>query len=865
MSPGDAIRRLRQSAPTDATSVPLGDLRPPCVTSVPGTMFAMATWVRRITWISASLAVLLTAVVVGGGVFVRQKLRNSLPILSGTLEVTGLESTVTVDRDQLGVPTVTARSRPDAARALGFLHAQDRFFQMDLQRRQAAGELSALVGARAWEADRASRVHRFRHVSREAIKQTSPAYRAILEAYAQGVNAGLTALQAVPPEYLVLGATPEPWRLEDTILTTLAMFNTLQGRQASFEAALGTLADTMPLAMYDFLTARGSEWDAPVTGGRFPRPAIPGPEEFDLRRIRAQVAESSPGTEVACRGRRSPGGMEVVPWTVCLPDEEAVGLGSNNWAVAGSHTATGAALLANDMHLAINVPNIWYRASIAVPDLRVPGETMRLTGVTLPGLPSLIVGSNGHVAWGFTNTGGDWSDLVVVEPDVRQPDLYLTPDGPTPIQTIDEPIATSRGALLPFQVRWTRWGPIVARDFKGRELAQRWVAHDAAVLSRDSTGPETARNVDEALAAAAALGIPGQNFVVADSTGRIAWTIAGPIPRRVGFDGSRPSSWADGSRGWDGYLTPTSFPRVVDPASGRLWTANSAVVEGDMLATIGEGGYADGIRARLIRDRLLAIDKATPADMLSVQLETSALFHERWRTLLLETLTPAEVQADVRRAEFRRLVERTWTGKADPSSVGYRLVRTFRAALSRQVFRALTASALAVDPDFDYARTMRSEGPLWQLVTERPNHLLDPKHASWDAQLLAAIHTAIAELTASNARLADRSWGEFNRAIVTHPLGNALPLVGRWINMPADQLPGDIYTPRAHSPRAGPSERMVVSPGREQEGILHMPTGQSGHPLSPHYGDQHRAWVAGEALPFLPGPTASRLMLVPAR
>jgi penicillin amidase len=516
------------------------------------------------------------------------------------------------------------------------------------------------------------------------------------------------------------------------------------------------------------------------------------------------------------------------------------------------------------MHLGINVPNIWYRASMAIahPD---GGDPARMTGVTLPGLPILVVGSNGHVAWGFTNSGGDWSDLIVIEPDPRQPDHYITPSGPKPIKVVDERIALPDGTAATLSVRSTIWGPIVRKDHLGRELAQRWVAHDAAILAGDLTAPERARSLDEALLSAAGLGVPGQNFVAGDSSGRIGWTIAGPIPRRVGFDGSRPMSWADGTRRWDGYLTAAAFPRIVDPSSGRLWTANSAVVEGEMLATIGEGGYADGIRARIIRDRLMSLDKATPLDMLLVQLDTSALFHERWRTLLLDALTPAVVQADARRAEFRRLVETTWTGTADPASVAYRLVRTFRAAVSREVYGSLTAAAKRTDPDFDFGRANRAEGPLWQVVSTRPAHLLDPKYLSWDALFIAAVDSSIADLTAGDARLADQTWGAFNRAVVTHPLGTSIPMIGRWMNMPDDALPGDIYTPRAHSPRAGPSQRMVVSPGREHEGIFHMPTGQSGHPLSPHYGDQHRAWVDGRPLPFLPGPAVARLTLTSAK
>jgi penicillin amidase len=811
----------------------------------------MVRGVRRLVWFGSGLAALLGIAAAGGGFYAQRQLQNSLPLLSGSHRLAGLEQPVTVDRDNLGIPTITAASRVDAARALGFLHAQDRFFQMDLQRRQAAGELSGLVGTRALEADKTARMHRFRHVARRAAALAQPDYRAILEAYAQGVNAGLAALAAAPIEYHVLQVTPEAWKPEDTILTILAMFNTLQGRQAQFEATFGTLRDTMPPLIYDFLTARGSEWDAPITGGVFTRPGVPDVSVFDLRGA-AWSASSASGAWGAWGASSA------------LTEEEAAGLGSNNWAVAGTHTATGVALVANDMHLGINVPNIWYRASLVLPDTSAPGETLRLTGVTLPGLPSLVVGSNGHVAWGFTNTGGDWSDLVLLDIDPRSPGSYLTPHGPVAIQQIDEPIAVAGGASEAFTVRWTEWGPIVRTDHRDREIVQRWIAHDPQLLASDITTPERARTVDEALLGAAGLGIPNQNFVAGDRAGNIGWTIAGPIPRRVGFDGSYPTSWSDGSRRWDGYLSPAEFPRVVNPPSGRIWTANSAVVEGDMLAVIGEGGYADGIRARIIRDRLHAIEQATPADMLAVQLDNSALFHRRWRALLLhEVLTPHVMQSDSRRAEFRRLVENSWTGRADVDSIGYRLVRSFRASVSRAVYGMLNSIVRQHDPNFDFGRANRSEGPLWDIVAARPGHWLDARYPSWDALFIAAVDETIRELTPNDESLNEQTWGAFNRAIVTHPLGSAIPLVGRWVNMPDDPLPGDIYTPRAHSPRAGPSERMAVSPGREHEGIMHMPTGQSGHPLSPHYRDQHRAWVDGTALPFLPGEPVSRLTLTP--
>ena len=419
--------------------------------------------------------------------------------------------------------------------------------------------------------------------------------------------------------------------------------------------------------------------------------------------------------------------------------DEAAIIGSNNWAVDAAHSEGSHALVANDMHLSIGVPNIWYRASMVVPDPADPIESLRLTGVTLPGLPVTVVGSNGHVAWGFTNTGGDWSDLVRIEADPRDPSRYLTPSGPRLFDLGEEIVAIKGDSARTVSVRGTIWGPIVWKDADGREYAQRWVAHDPELLAGDLGRPERTRTVDELMAAIAGLGLPNQNVTMADATGRVAWTIGGAIPRRHGLDGSTPESWADGSRGWDGYVDPADFPRIVDPESGRIWTANAPVVDGTRLATIGDGGYADGIRARIIRDRLMTIGKATPRKMLDIQLDDTALFLERWRTVALDALTqgsagtpaePADRQAE--RGEFRRLVESTWTGHASPESVAYRLVRTFRAQVVRRVLTFVTAPALARDSTFDYTRSLRTEGPVWALVSTRPMHLLDPQFTSWE-------------------------------------------------------------------------------------------------------------------------------------
>ncbi len=585
------------------------------------------------------LLVLLAAaaiLIVAGGFYARAQVRGSLAQLDGVAQVPGLTADARIERDALGIPTIHGRSREDVARALGFVHAQERFFQMDLQRRQPAGELSALVGPRAIEVDEAIRVHRFRDVAHRAFEKTDPSYRRVLEAYAEGVNAGLGALKAPPFEYLVLRAVPEPWRPEDSMLTLLAMFNTLQGRQGLFEQTMGAMKDALPEPLFRFIATTGSEWDTPVIGQATSRPPIPDSSIVDLRNPPTETRKHRNTDQLfqECLEKEVFG----VPVFPCFRADVSEIIGSNNWAVAGSHTATGAALVANDMHLAIGVPIIWYRASLAYPDPLQPDATHRITGVTLPGLPSMVVGSNGDVAWGFTNTGGDWSDLVRLDPDPRDASQYLTPDGPKAFDVYNETIAAKGGVAKTVPIRWTIWGPVVWTDARGREYAQRWIAHDAEALASDTTRPERARTIEELMAAIAGLGIPNQNVTMADRSGRIAWIIGGAIPKRIGHDGLTPQSWSDGTRRWDGYLTAADFPRIVDPPNGRIWTANAPVVDGAMLATIGEGGYADGVRARLIRDRLMTIEKATPKDMLSVQLEDRALFLERWRQLLLDTL-----------------------------------------------------------------------------------------------------------------------------------------------------------------------------------------------------------------------------------
>ncbi|MFQ5700521.1 MAG: penicillin acylase family protein [Acidobacteriota bacterium] len=807
---------------------------------------------RRIlkwTGILGGLVIILAAGMSG---WAWHELRASLPQLDGERRLDGLAAPVRIATDALGVPTIRGGSRADVARAIGFLHAQNRFFQMDLLRRRAAGEIAALMGPGLLSLDRGVRVHRFRELARRIIRDGGAAQRDLLNAYSDGVNAGLAALKAVPFEYLVLRVEPAAWKPEDSVLVILTMFLDLNDDDGSRESALGLMRDLLPAPLFEFLAQAGTSWDAPLIGGPVAPVAVPGPEVIDLRKHPVDSRRF---------GTRDLRGIEDAPQTRT---------GSNNWAVGGALAGGGAAMLANDMHLRLAVPNIWYRASFEYPRPGAPpgsGPPVRVTGVTLPGVPIMIAGSNGQVAWGFTNSYGDWVDLVTVEIDPNDPERYRTPAGPDRFEHHREVIEVRGRPGETLDVLSTIWGPIIDHDHLGRPRALRWIAHEEHTVNSEMIGLETARTIEEALAVANRTGAPPQNIVVAGRDGRVGWSIMGAIPRRRGFPtvmaARLPVSWADGTHGWDGWLPVERYPRIILPPSGRIWTANARVVEGAMLKMLGDGGYDVGARAGQIRDRLLELDKASEERMLEIQLDDRAVFLQRWHDLALDVLTPEAVRDHPLRREFRKYVE-NWGGRAAVDSVGYRLVRAFRLFAGVEAFDPLTSECKKADKRFNLFEISQWEAPIWTLVTEKPRHLLDPRFETWDDLFLDAIDSTLKALAADRVPLARRTWGQRNTTRIAHPFSFAAPSLGRWLNMPVQQLPGDNDMPRFQSPAAGASERMVVSPGHEERGIFHMPGGQSGHPLSPHYADGHAAWAAGKPTPFLPGPAVHELVLRPA-
>jgi penicillin amidase len=811
---------------------------------------------RLLRVLLVALAMLLVAAGLGA-IWARGQLRGSLAQLEGTRPLPGLSAPVQVTRDALGVPTIRGATRADVARATGFLHAQDRFFQMDLARRRAAGELSGLVGARALALDREIRIHRFRAEAQRAVSLMRAADRVLLDAYTAGVNEGLSALTTPPFEYLALRQDPAPWRADDCFLVVLSMFITLQDSDGSYEATLATMASVLPAEMYAFMAPRGSEWDTPVVGQPFSMPPVPGPDVYDLRTRRTGKPPS------ALRRNTDRVDLGVGGWELGLADREAAAIGSNNFAVSGRLTADGGALVANDMHLTIRVPNTWYRAALEWPNPANPAEPHRLIGVTLPGVPTVVVGSNTHIAWGFTNTYADWSDIVLLDVDPARSG-YLTPHGWREFERHHEVIPVAGQDDQQQEVVWTEWGPLLGPDHRGRARAYRWVAHAAEQLAASVTPLESARTIEEAFDEANGLGTPGQNMVVADRSGRIGWTVYGAIPRRVGIDGVLPASWADGSRGWNGWLADAEYPRILDPPDGRIWTANARVVSGEMLGKLGDGSYEIGSRARIIRDRLFAREHFAARDLLAIQLDTGADFLSRWRDLLLRTLTDHAIAHSGQRALFRDLLSESWGGAVTPDSVGYRLTRAFRDIVSERVMAFILSECYEADSSFDYTTVRRRDAAIFTLVTKQPTHLLDPQYATWNDLLLDSVDATIDRaMRDRSGSLRDRTWSEYNDGAYRHPLSAGIPLLGRWLDMPEVDLPGDLYTPRVHWGAIGASERMVVSPGREADGIMHMTTGQSGHPLSPFYANSHAAWAKGEPTPFLPGPTIYSLTLTP--
>jgi penicillin amidase len=728
------------------------------------------------------------------------------------------------------VPTLQAKTRIDGSYVLGYLQAQERFFQMDLLRRSGAGELSEILGDATLEFDKKRRRHRFRYRSEQALGTFSGNDLAIADAYTSGVNDGLQALGTTPFEYSLLGAKPAAWTNVDSLLVVYAMYFDLQDSDNRYERNYSLMYDVMGKDNVEFFAPLGTSWDSAIDGGTVPLAPLP-------------------------ESRFLPGGEKPSVTAAMLLADEVIP-GSNNWVVGGSLTETGAAIVANDMHLGLGVPNIWFRVRLLIEDTGTD-----ITGVTLPGAGGLIVvGSNTHIAWGFTNSYTDTQDIVYIDWIDESAGSYQTPNGPANIESVTEVICSSSGSCIDFAVRETIWGPLLeTKSHSGRSMATNWIAHQQGAVNMHWMQMENARTVEDAFKIAHSAGLPAVNLVVGDKNGNIGYTLTGPLPARFGHSGLLASSWSDGSRGWNGRLAVPDIPAVINPVQDRLWSANARIVSGDMLRNVGFGNYALAGRQHQVRERLMALNSANEDDLFAIQLDDEALFLQRWRALMLEQLAGSRdsaVMAALDKVE-------NWEGRAVPESIGYRVVRRFRSHMTMRIISGLTQSLETHLGDrFPwYNRTV--EGPVWRLANSRPEKMLPPDYEDWDALLKAAMDDVLLEISDSGG-LQSFTWGAYSELVVDHPLSAFVPGLGWLTDPPRAQTAGEFNNmPRIAARSYGASERMVVSPGHEENGIFQMPSGQSGHPLSPYYNKGHENWVKGKKTPFLPGATKWTLIFQP--
>jgi penicillin amidase len=809
---------------------------------------------RLIVWTLSAILVLVALLLAG----VLSQAHRSVPTLDGQAQVPGLQAAVTISRDALGTAVVKGANRLDVARGLGFVHAQERFFEMDLTRRSAAGELAALFGSVALEHDKKRRAHRLRAVLAARLDEMDANERALLQAYADGVNAGLAQLGARPWQYLMLRAEPQPWKPVDSLLVIGEMFWMLQGSSVDEGLERAQWRECAGDDLFDWLEPRGGRWDAALDGSVLAPGAMPGPDRLDLRKVAPPIPASAAASVVV--RVEAPAFLDEV----AAPDRHEPLLGSNNWAVTGARSVSGDAMLANDMHLGLGVPAIWFRAQFEIGS----GDTaIRAEGVTLPGVPAMVAGSNGHVAWGFTNSYGQWFDWIKVP---------ALPD-PAQVRHVGETIAVKGGHDVTLDVTQFAGLPVVETNGT-QAYALHWVADAGEAYGLALDEMLKARGVDEAMGIAARSGIPEQNILAADDHGAIAWTIAGArlntqTPAAASF--GRFFAASDLAQLRRPLLTPpgdVALPVDENPHDGQLWTANARTYDplpdavapsrpGRMFtSSIGDGGVDLGARAQQIRERLTATPKFDEKTLGAIHFDDEANFLQPWAGRIAAVAAGSAARPDV------TALLKSWNGKADADQAGYRLVRSVRVRTLDALWAAWTKPLVdgrrCVKRAYDWHA--RFEYPAEQALDSQPANLLPPGFASWDAFVLAQLDATVADMTRNGQRpLAQATWGEKNASHIGHVLSRAVPALSHWLDMPSLPQSGDSNMPHVAGPSFGQSERLVVAPGHEERATLSMPGGQSGHPMSPYYGAGHDDWVAGRATPLLAGAAQHVLTLTP--
>ncbi|MBC4017533.1 penicillin acylase family protein [Siccirubricoccus deserti] len=776
-------------------------------------------------WLKRGLAVLLLLplLALAGGA---AALWWTLPATQETLRLPGLSAPVQIGFDAAGIPRIAAAIERDAAMALGLLHARDRMFQMEMMRRGATGRLAEIAGGSALRSDRFTRTLGLAQRATADLATLPAETHDLLEAYAEGVNAWIAARgRFVAPEFLLLGA-PEPWRPEHSLLWGKVMGLWLSGnwRQELDRARLATLLPPERLAEL---------WPEDTSPGQ-PGAVIPD-----------QGAALDPGHLV-----RLAAALPRFPEQGTLPASA-----SNAWAVAARRSASGAPLLASDPHLGFQAPILWYLARIDLADGAM------LAGATSPGVPLLVIGRNRHLAWGFTTTHSDTQDVFVER--LAGPDAYETPDGPRPFTIREEVIAVRGADPVVLRVRETRHGPVVSdldadppRDAVLAVAMANLAAGDTAAAGLHALN--RAQSAAEARAAAALITSPSQNLTVADTAGRIALYLTGRTPLRRAGDGTLPAPGWDGGHDWTGWLPFDTLPHVEDPASGALANANNRVAPADHPAFLGRDWFEDW-RFRRIGEMLGAAPTHDAAGFAAMQRDTVSL-------LARDVLAPDGMLRSLPRpagtAGTALDLLLGWDGDIRAERPEPLILNAFLRQLGR---RALAAGGVPAG-----AWTARS-GFLRLVLAP------DGRGAPWcdgDCRGLAgrALEEAVAGLAADlGPDPAAWRWGKVHVARFEHPLLRLIPWLADWARLEA-ATGGDEWTvsrggvgPNGWAHVHGAGLRLVADLADPDATLASIATGQSGNPLSAHWGDLLAGWRDGRPtrLGRLPEGAGGHLALVP--
>ena len=771
-------------------------------------------------WIAAGLALVLLAVAGVAG-YVYSIARHELPQVDGSLVLNGLSGPVTVLRDKLGVPHIRATSLDDLFYAQGFITAQDRLWQMDASRRYAAGELAEIFGPALLKHDRQQRYLQIKEACARAAATLDPQQRHYLEVYAKGVNAFIERTHdRLPLEFRILRYSPAPWKPEDSLLigaNMSQMLNTQYPLELKREAVIRHLTAQEIADLY------------PTTSWRDLPPAMQAKPRLQEQTAPKTDSDENDDERVPTQTSSVLALFEPPACEQCVP-------GSNNWVVSGEHTVSGRPLLSNDMHLAHSIPDIWYEAQLTKGD----GVDYDVAGVTLPGLPFVIVGHNRRIAWGFTNLGPDVQDLFIEQFD--NSGNVATPQGWQAPQKLHEVVHVKGQSDDVFDVTVTRHGPIITPILKGetRQLALQWTIYDPGTIGSPFLDVNSARNWQEFRAAFSKFGGPSQNVVYADVSGHIGYQATGKIPIRASGDGLLPQSGADAAHDWIGYVPFDQLPSVHDPQSGILTTANGRITPDGysrMLANIWWAPY----RTARIFHLLNGAEQFSAADMLFIQTDVTSelerFFADRFVYAIdhSKNVSPRVHQA----AEIMR----GWDGRMDKPSAAASIAYWSRRSLMRLVLLPILGNDYV---NYDWGL---SAPALENIITHRFPRWLPQGYLSYDELLVAAVQKAV-DSDRAPRDLKRWYWGKQFPVEVQHPVFGAIPILKYFSGTGSHWQSGSGSTVKQVGSDFGPSERLTVDLSNFDRSSLNIVIGQSGHLLSPHYKDQFSAWYNDSSFQF---------------